>query len=114
MSQMFSSSLVSIGTPQQLAGTTVPAQAAITGVLAGVVSPRGSCVIFQAAPGNTAAKFVYIGGKALNVAAKTGIGMALAPGAFSPPIVVPGDCDLGDFWIDGDGANGDKLFTTVV
>lgn len=114
MSQMFSASLVSIGTPQRLAGVTVPAQAATSGVLAGIVAPRGSCVIFQAAPANTAAKFVYIGGPSLSVAAKTGIGMALAPGAFSPPIVVPGDCDLGDFWIDGDGANADKLFVTVI
>lgn len=114
MSQMFSASLVAIGTPQRLAGTTVPAQASVSGGLSGIIAPKGSCVIFQAGPGNTASKFVYIGGPTLNVAAKTGIGIALLPGAFSPAIVVTGDCDLGDFWIDGDGANGDKLFVTVV
>jgi hypothetical protein len=114
MSQMFSASLVAIGTPQRLAGITVPAQASASGGLSGIIPPRGSCVIFQAAPANTATKFVYIGGPSLNVAAKTGIGMALLPGGFSPPIFVEGDCDLGDFWIDGDGANGDKLFVTVV
>ena len=102
--QNFSAVVATPGTPQRITSATVPAQAALTGALAGSLSVRGNSIIFQAAPSNTASKSIFIGGPTMNVAAKTGIGNVLTPGQFSPSIYISGTSDLGDFWIDTDSA----------
>ena len=104
MSQMLSASVTTPGTPNQLIATASPALAAITGLLGGTVAPRGSCLVFQADPTNTAAKNIYIGQKGMNAASRAGVGMILAPGVFSPPLISDGSIDLGDFYIDVDAA----------
>jgi hypothetical protein len=63
-------------------------------------------ISFQAAPTNTSAKNIFIGGPQLSISTKTGIGYVLAPGAFSPAIELSnGTTDLADFWIDTDSSN---------
>lgn len=101
---MFSATVAIPGTPQQLTKSTTPSLPAITGALAGTAELRGSLITFQADPTNTASKNIYIGGPSMNVAARTGIGLVLAPGAFSPLIEIDGATTLADFWIDVDTA----------
>lgn len=112
---MFSAAVAAPGTPQRLTSVTVPAQAAISGVLAGSANPRGRFISFQAAPTNTATKSIYIGGPAMNIAAKTGIGLVLL--VATAPVTIPladAATDLGDFWIDTDGTAGDRVYVTLV
>lgn len=111
--RMFSTSVAVPGTPQRLTANPTPAEAQISGVLSGQTSLRGSSVVVQAAPGNTASKYIYLGSSAMSVAAKTGIGIALAPGASVPLLQGDRDSALDDVWIDTDGLATDKLFVTV-
>jgi hypothetical protein len=116
MAQFFSAVVATPGTPQRLTGTTSPVQAAISGGLAGNVSPIGSVVVLSASAANTAAKSIFWGGPAMNVSAKTGLGGALLPGA---SVVIPvGSAllDLGEFWIDTDSVASatEKIFVTVI
>ena len=112
---MLSVTVTTPGTPQRLTNTTTPSLPAISGILAGPVELRGSSIIFQADPSNTGSKNIYIGGPAMSVSARTGIGMVLAPGEFSPPIYIDGETTLSDFFIDADtGATVKNLFVTVV
>lgn len=113
--QMFTAVVATPGTLQRLTKTTVPAMAVLTGVLAGQITPRGQHFNFQADPLNTAAKSIFIGGPAMNVTARTGIGLALLPGV-SATIRLDGETDAADFWIDTDSANAatEKVFVTVV
>lgn len=115
MAQFFSAVVATPGTPQLLCGTTVPAQAAVTGPLGGTIPPRGTCIALSASAANTASKSIFWGAKTMSVSGKTGIGGALLPGA---SIVLPADnmVDLGDFWIDTDSvaAATEKVFVTVL
>lgn len=113
---MFSVILKTPGTPQRVTDTTVPAQAAITGVLAGTVSPEGSFIQFSSERGNTAGMRIFIGGAAMSVAAKTGIMIELMPGD-TQTIPLGGDTsDASEFWFDTNSpnANTEKLLVAVI
>ncbi len=112
---MFSATVATPGTPQRLTNTTTPALPSVSGGLSGPMELRGASIIFQADPNNSATHDIYIGGPTMNVAARTGIGLALAPGAFSPPIELDGTTSLSDFYIDVDtGATVKNVFVTVI
>lgn len=103
------------GTPQKITASVTPALAAISGLLSGSIVPRGSCLLLQADPSNTAAKNIYIGGSAMNVASRQNIGLALAPATQPVQIFSDGSVDLGDFYIDADtGATTKNLLITII
>lgn len=102
--QSFTVAVTTPGTIQNLAKAISALVPQVSGVLSGPVEQRSAVIVFQADPGNTAAKNVYIGGPTLNVAGRVGIGMALAPGVFSPPVELNGAVSLADFWYDIDTA----------
>lgn len=109
--QFFSATVTTAGAPQNLGASATPIGPVVSsrGTTSGQGSVEilGSSVVLQAAPGNAAGKYVYVGGPTMDVAAKTGIGMALAPGEFSQPIQLSnGGVRLTDLWIDTDGADG--------
>lgn len=114
---MFSAVVAAPGTPQTLVSSTVPALPTQSGSLsggAGSVPLRGTSIIFQAAPTNTSAKSIFIGGKGMSIASKTGIGNVLLPGAFSPSIYIDGTTDLNDFYIDTDSvATTERVYVMV-
>jgi hypothetical protein len=111
----FTVAVATPGTPQQLSKVINALVPQISGVLAGPVEERAAVIIFQADPGNTASKNIYIGGPTLNVGTRVGIGMALAPGAFSPPIELDGSVSLSDYWYDIDtSATVKNLFVHVL
>lgn len=112
---MFSAAVAAPGTPQRLTSVTVPTLPAISGVLAGSANPRGRFISFQAAPSNTAANSIYVGGPAMNIAGKTGIGLVLLVG--TAPVTIPladAATDLGDFYIDTDGSAGDRVYVMLI
>lgn len=115
--QFFSAVVTTPGTPQRLTSLTVPALPTLNGGVAGSASLRGSVIVFQADPLNTAAKSIFIGGPSLNVAAKTGYGMALTPGTFGPALELSmGTTALEDFWIDTNSvtASNERVLVTVI
>jgi len=114
---MFTATVTTPGTPQRLISAVAPAFPTITGALgSGPIFPRASVIVLQADPTNTASKNIYIGGSALNATTRAGIGLALAPGAISPPIsLAEGAVALSEIFIDVDAAATTKnLFVTVV
>lgn len=113
---MFTATVTTPGTPQQLTSAVTPAFPTISGTLAGVVLPTPSVIVFQADPKNTASKNIYIGGKGMVSATPAGVGIVLAPGAFSPAIsLAEGAVSLAEFFIDIDlSATVKNLFCTVV
>jgi hypothetical protein len=117
----FSATVATAGTPQNLASTASPAQPTInmggTTFAAASATLRGAQIQLQAAPGNTAAKNIYVGSKGMVVGTKAGCGMTLLTG--TQPISLGqfgGLEDLADLWIDTDaGTNGtEKILVTVV
>jgi len=113
---MFTATVTTPGTPQRLISAVAPAFPTISGKLSGTVFPKASVIVLQADPTNTASKNIYIGGSALNATTRAGIGLALAPGAISPPIsLAEGAVALSEIFIDVDAAATTKnLFVTVV
>lgn len=105
----FSAVVATPGTPQRLVSSTVPNMATISA--GGVTSAAGAAVSasnmsVQAAPTNTSAKNIFIGGPGMSVASKTGIGLALLTG--SAPVEInfsSGEFTLDDLWIDTDSTN---------
>lgn len=87
-----------------------------SGGLAGPVDLRIKGVMFQADPGNTASKNLYVGSSDLSVSSKIGIGLALLPGVVSPWISFEdSNASLRELWYDVDTAATVKnLFVTVV
>lgn len=115
--QMFSAVVAAPGTPQRLTSAMTPAQASLSGGLSGSISPRGCFISLTAPTTNTAGKFIYVGGPAMSVAGKTGIGFQIAPGA--QPVIIfvaDGETDLADYFIDTDSAtaNNERLYVAVV
>lgn len=112
---MFRATVASPGTPQQLTKTTSPSLPQISGALAGQASLRGSSIVFQADPANTAAKSIYIGGPAMSVSTKSNVGLILLPGVQAAAIYPTGSTSLDDFYIDTDGAgaNAQGILVTV-
>ncbi len=118
--QFFSAKVTTAGTPQNLGASATPAGPVVSSgsqtFPQGSVEIGGSVILLQADPSNTAAKSIYVGGPGLSVSGRTGVGMVLAPGAFSPAIQVgDGFARLTDFWIDTDGTSAtEQVFVTVV
>jgi hypothetical protein len=113
----FSNTVTTAGTPQKL----VPPNAQI--LAGGVTFPVGSATLrgyqiqLQAAPGNVAAKNIYVGNSNMVVSTKVGCGMALLSG--SQPISLGqfgGGIDIADLYIDTDAAsNGtEKILITIL
>lgn len=117
MSQMLTvGPIAAPGTPQRLVVGASPALASISGVLSGSITPRGSYVSFQAHPGNTSGKTIFVStSPSMSVSGKTGLGVAVVTGAAPVQIFADdGLIDIGDFWIDTDSvATTEKLLVTV-
>lgn len=105
------------GTPQATTSAIAPALATISGGLSGTIAPRGSSLLVQAHPGNTAGKSIYLGTRPdMSIAGKSGIGIVLLTGA--PPVQLRADdglIDLGEWFMDTDAATGgtERLLVTV-
>ena len=121
MIRCYTVSVATPGTPQNLF-TTINALAGnklaqLSGGLSGPLDMRVKGLMFQADPGNTAAKNIYIGSPDLNVATHVGIGLALSP--TSPPSYwIEFDdstsASLAEIFIDADtGATTARLFVMV-
>lgn len=97
------------GTPQCLASSLSPSGPTIT--TGGVTYPAGSAtqvyrqVNIQAAPGNTAGKTIFVGGRDMDIDTLSNVGAALLPGATALPI---GSSDssfaLDDIYINTDSS----------
>ncbi len=112
----FTATVTTPGTIQPLTSVVAPAFPTMSGTMTGTVLPTASVIVFQADPGNTAAALIYIGSKSMNTTTRAGIGMALAPGQFSPQIsLAEGAVSLAEIFIDATAAAAVKnLFVTVV
>lgn len=103
--QSWTAVIATPGTKQRITDSSTPAQAALTGALAGTITPRGTNITITSDPANTAAKSVFLGGAALNVATNAGWFAKLAPGAsFVVANISGGTTDAGDIYYDTDGS----------
>lgn len=110
----FTATVTTPGTIQPLTSVVTPPFPTMSGTMTGTVLPTASVIVFQADPANTAAALIYIGSKSMVVATRSGVGMALAPGQFSPQVsLAEGAVSLAEIWINADAGAG-KLFVTVV
>lgn len=100
----FTTAVATPGTPKRITDAPTPALPTLSGQLAGTITPRGTNILITADPGNTAAKFVWLGGPALNVGANTGWFAKLAPGVSETVATISnGTTDAADIWFDTDG-----------
>lgn len=103
----FTSAVAAPGTPQRLVSGASPALPQLSGVLSGTITPRGGQIKLTADPGNTAGKYLWVGGPSLNVAGNNGWFAKVSPGQTVDLVELGGgSVDVGDYFIDTDGVAG--------